>query len=103
VRTLEDYKRWATETCNAFPDNHVTIDGMIAEGDKVVMRCTLRGTNTGDFVTPMPLPATGKQVTMTAMVIVRFAGGKGVEVWQVGDTLGMFQQLGVIPAPGQVS
>jgi len=103
VRTLEDYKRWATETCNAFPDNHVTIDGMIAEGDKVVMRCTLRGTNTGDFVTPMPLPATGKQVTMTAMVIVRFAGGKGVEVWQVGDTLGMFQQLGVIPAPRQVS
>src|SRR5438270_11217837 len=35
VRTLEDYKRWATETCNAFPDNHVTIDGMPTEGGKV--------------------------------------------------------------------
>ncbi len=103
VRTLEDYKRWATETRNAFPDLHGTIDDLIAEGDQVVVRYTIRGTNTGDFVTPMSLPATGKQVSVTGIAIIRFAGGKGVEVRQVGDTLGMFQQLGLIPAPGQAS
>jgi steroid delta-isomerase-like uncharacterized protein len=100
VRTLADYKRWATETRNAFPDSHTTIEDMIAEGDKVVLRWTLRGTNTGDIVTPMPLPATGRQVTISGITIVRIAGGKGVEVWQVGDTLGVLQQLGVIPSMG---
>ena len=103
VRTVEDYKRWVTETRNAFPDIHGTIDDLIAEGDQVVARYTIRGTNTGDFVTPMPLSATGKQVSVTAIAIIRFAGGKGVEVWNQADNLGLFQQLGLIPAPGQAS
>jgi steroid delta-isomerase-like uncharacterized protein len=101
VRTLEDYTQWFTAIRSAFPDFHVTIEDLIAEGDQVVVRYTWRGTNTGDFVTPMPIPATGKQVTATGMSIVRFAGGKGVEVWNQTDSLGLFQQLGVIPAPGQ--
>ena len=101
VRTLEDYKRWTTETRSAFPDMYSTIEDMIAEGDQVVVRASLRGTNTGDIVTPMHIPATGKQVTVSGMTIVRFAGGKGVEVWNLTDTLGIFQQLGLIPVPGQ--
>ncbi len=101
VRTLEDYKRFITETRSAFPDFHVTIEDLIAEGDQVVARLTWRGTNTGDIVTPMHIPATGKQVTVTGITIVRFAGGKGVEVWSQGDSLGLFQQLGLIPVPGQ--
>ena len=101
VRTLEDYKPWVTETRRTFPDLHLTIDDMIAEGDQVVVRLTARGTNTGDLVTPMPHPATGKQVTITGIAIVRFAGGKGVEVWSQTDSLGLFQQLGLIPVPGQ--
>jgi len=101
VRTLADYKRFATESRNAFPDLHLTIEDMIAEGDQVVVRYTLRGTNTGDIVTPMHIPATGKQFTVTGIAIVRFAGGKGVEVWEQDDDLGLYQQLGLIPAPGQ--
>ncbi len=66
----------------------------------MVGRWTFRGTNIGDIVTPMPVPATGKQVTMTGILIVRFAGGKGVEVWDQADSLGLFQQLGLIPVPG---
>ena len=100
VRTLADYKRWVTETRNAFPDNHITIEDMIAEGDKVVLRWTLRGTNTGEIVTPMPLPATGRQVTISGITIVRIAGGKGVEVWSQMDMLGIMQQIGVIPTMG---
>jgi predicted ester cyclase len=101
VRTNQDYKRGVTESRSAFPDLHITIDDLIAEGGQVVMRWTFRGTNTGDLVTPIPLPATGKQVTGSGISIIRFAGEKAVEAWNQGDNLGELQQLGVIPAPGQ--
>ena len=82
VRTLEDLKRYAIETRSEFPDLHFTIEDMIAEGDKVVVRWTLRGTNTGDLVSPMMhIPATGKQVSVTGIGIFRAVGGKGVEAW----------------------
>jgi steroid delta-isomerase-like uncharacterized protein len=103
VRTIEDYTRWFTQIRSAYPDFHVTIEDLVAEGDQVAMRWTFRGTHTGDLVAPMPLPATGKQVTVTGITIVRVASGKGVEVWSQGDTMGFLQQLGVIPAPGQAS
>ncbi len=103
VRTREDYKRWVNETRNAFPDLHGTIEGMFAQGEEVADRWTMRGTNTGDLVTPMMrIPATGKQLTMTGLSIVRFAEGKIVEHWHLADYLGMFQQLGLIPVPQPV-
>jgi steroid delta-isomerase-like uncharacterized protein len=101
VRTTEDYKRWVTETHKAFPDLHFTMEDLVAEGDQVAVRWTFRGTHTGDLVTPMPLPATGKQVTGSGIAIGRFAGGKVLEIWNQGDTMGFMQQLGVIPARGQ--
>jgi predicted ester cyclase len=82
----------------AFPDLHFTVEDMIAEGDKLVARLTVRGTQHGAF---MGIPPTGKHVTVTAIDISRMAGGKSVEHWIEMDTLGMMQQLGVIPAPGQ--
>jgi steroid delta-isomerase-like uncharacterized protein len=103
VLTTEDYKRWVTETRNAFPDLHFTMEDLIAEGDQVAVRWTFRGTHTGELVTPMPLPATGKQVTGSGIAIGRFAGGKALEVWNQGDTMGFMQQLGVIPTPGQAT
>jgi steroid delta-isomerase-like uncharacterized protein len=103
VRTNEDYKRWVTERLSAFPNLHITIEDLVAEGDQVVIRWTLRGTHTSDLLTPIPLPATGKQVTVPGITIVRLAGGRALEVWSQGDTLGFLQQLGVIPAPGQAT
>jgi steroid delta-isomerase-like uncharacterized protein len=102
VHSIADYTHWFTQIRSAFPDFHVTIEDLIAEGDQVMARYSWRGTNTGDFVTPaMQIPATGKQVTVTGMSIGRFAGGKGVEVWNQMDNLGLLQQLGLIPALGQ--
>ena len=101
VRTNDDYKRWVTERLSAFPNLHVTIEDLVADQDQVAMRWTLRGTHTGDLVTPIPLPATGKQITVPGITIVRMAFGKAVEVWSQGDTLGFLQRLGVIPAPSQ--
>ena len=103
VRTLEDYKRYITEFRSIFPDLQVTIDDMIVEGDKVVVRFTWHGTNTGNIVTPtMHLPATGKHVTVTAINIGRYVEGKCVELWLVGDDFGLFQQLGLLPLPQPV-
>jgi predicted ester cyclase len=84
----------------AFPDLHFTVEDLIAEGDKVVARATLSGTQQGTF---MGIPATGKRVTITGIDINRFVGGKSVEHWVEMDTLGMMQQLGVIPPLGPTS
>jgi steroid delta-isomerase-like uncharacterized protein len=82
----------------AFPDAQVTIEDLIAEGDKVTLRATVRGTHRGQF---MGIAPTGKHVTMTGITIFRVAGGKIAEAWQNLDTLGLMQQLGAIPQMAQ--
>ena len=81
----------------AFPDGAMTIEDMIAEGDRVVTRKTFRGTHTGEL---MGIPPTGKQVAIGLIDIVRLVGGRAVESWHAADNLGMLQQLGVIPQLG---
>jgi steroid delta-isomerase-like uncharacterized protein len=93
------FKQFVLMYRSAFPDVHLTIEDQMAEGDKVVSRWTARGTHQGEL---MGIAPTGKQVTVTGMNIERIVGGKLVEGWSNYDTLGMLQQLGVIPAPGQV-
>jgi steroid delta-isomerase-like uncharacterized protein len=82
----------------AFPDAQLTIEELIGEGDKVVARWTIRGRQQQEF---MGIPATGKQITITGIGIYRFAGGKFAEIREQFDQMGMMQQLGVFPAPGQ--
>ena len=83
----------------AFPDLNYRVEDTVAEGDKVVARLTGRGTMKGDF---LGIPATGKQATWTEMHIARVGpDGKFVEHWAVVDQLGMLQQLGLVPTPGQ--
>ena len=103
VCSREDYKRWLTESHSLFPDLHITVEDQIAEADKVAGRWTFRGTNTGAFEAPTPLPATGKPVTVSGINIYRFAEGKIVEEWFQEDTMGMMQQLGFMPAAEQAS
>jgi steroid delta-isomerase-like uncharacterized protein len=91
-------KQLMTAFWTAFPDAHWTVEDLIAEGDKVVSRFTWRATHQGEF---MGVPATGKVVTNTAIIISRVAGGKVVEDWEQADMLGLFQQLGVIPQMAQ--
>jgi predicted ester cyclase len=80
----------------AFPDFHLTIDDMVAEGDKVAFRMTGTGTQHGTF---MGIAPTGRQTTITIIDIARFASGKIVEHWGNRDELGMLLQLGVIIPP----
>jgi predicted ester cyclase len=81
----------------AFPDSYFTVEDMVAEGDKVVTRKTFHGTHEGEL---MGIPPTGRSVSMELIDIVRIAEGKVVEHWSVGDNLGMMQQLGIVPKPG---
>ena len=78
----------------AFPEQHVTVEDLIAEGDKVVSRYTFRATHQGEF---MGVPPTGKGMTVSGIMISRFAGGKWVEDWDSPDALSLMQQLGAIP------
>ena len=79
----------------AFPDLIATVEDVLAEGDKVVIRWTSTGTHRGPLGT---VPATGKRVSVRAMAITRIAGGQLVEGWVMDDQLGMLQQLGVVPS-----
>lgn len=83
----------------AFPDSRITIEDQFENGDKVVTRWTTEGTHKGEF---MGMPATGKHATMNGISIDRVVGGKIVESWGSSDRLGMLQQLGIVPKPGQV-
>jgi predicted ester cyclase len=74
------------EVRSAFPDLHITIDDVVAEGDKVATRWTLRGTHKGEFTGITP---TGKQLAMWGMSIDRVVGGRIVETWIRYDTLGL--------------
>jgi predicted ester cyclase len=79
----------------AFPDGHITIEDVIAEGDRVAVRMTIRATHQGEL---MGLAPTGSPVAMTRISIFRIAGGKIVEWWHNEDTLGMMRQLGLVPS-----
>jgi steroid delta-isomerase-like uncharacterized protein len=93
----EGVKQFVGMLRSAFPDFKFTIDDVVAQGDKVVIRSTWTGTQQGEF---LGIPPTGRGVSFGVIDIVRIAGGKAVEHWGQMDSLRMMQQLGVIPAPG---
>ena len=84
---------WAV-LLRAFPDLHVAVEDVIAEGDKVVCRNTVTGTHQGEY---MGRPPTGKSITYNEIFIFRFAGGRIAETWGVVDVLSQMRQLGLIP------
>jgi predicted ester cyclase len=94
----EGHRQMIAHFQSAFPDGRNTSDELLAEGDKVVQRWTYRGTHDGAFQGIQP---TGRQVTLTGISIWRVETGKIVESWHELDSLGLLQQLGAIPAPGQ--
>jgi hypothetical protein len=78
----------------AFPDLRVTVEDVIAEGDRVVARDTVTGTHRGEY---MGIPPTGRSITYNEIFIARFADGRIAETWGVVDVLSQMRQLGAIP------
>jgi steroid delta-isomerase-like uncharacterized protein len=77
-----------------FPDINQKIEDLFAEGDRVVYRTTIQGTNTGEF---LGAPATGKAVKVNDFTLLRIANGQIVEMWYETNLLEVMQQLGIIP------
>lgn len=94
VGVAEMVRTWHT----AFPDGHMTMDDIITEGEYSVIRMTFRGTHKGDFY---GVPASGKPVEVTSIGIDRVIGGKITEGWGELNMLGLMQQIGAIPGPGE--
>ena len=95
LRGLEEVKRWLARPFMAFPDLHVSVEDVVAEGDKVAIRYTSRGTHqgeTGGLGSP-----TGRQIELEGLAMQRFEGDKIAEFWDRFDTLSLLQQLGLAP------
>jgi predicted ester cyclase len=78
-----------------YPDIHLVVEDLIAEGDKVVGRTTVSGTHQGEF---MGVAGTGKSVTYNEIFIFRIVDGKVVETWGVVDVYAQMKQIGVVAA-----
>jgi len=95
----DGFRQWVSGFLQAMPDWHGTLDQLLADGDTVVARWTVRGTQTGEWRTATgAIPPTGKALAVPGIHIARFVDGKLVELWHSQDRLGMFQQLGLLPA-----
>lgn len=77
-------------------DGHWEIEEIFSAGDRVVVRWTGSGTHVGEL---NAIPPTGKTISVDAISIHRVTGNKISETWEVWDTLGLLQQLGVVPGP----
>src|ERR1043165_4659769 len=97
---IEGYRELMAMYVSAFPDIQITVDDMVAEGDKVVTRFTARGTHRGEF---MGIAPTGSQVTVGGISIIRVAGNKVIDEWEQLDMLGGLQQLGATLVPPEPS
>jgi steroid delta-isomerase-like uncharacterized protein len=96
-RGPEPTKQVASGLSTAFPDRRITHEDTIAEGDKVLIRWSVSGTQEGEL---QGIPPTGRRMTLTGFDLFRIdEGGKIAEMWQEADMLGMMQQLGAMPPP----
>jgi steroid delta-isomerase-like uncharacterized protein len=95
IQGIEQMKHYLALTFKAFPDFNVSVEDVIAEGEKVVSRYTFRGTHQGE--TEEFGPPTGRQFELEGISMHRFEDGKIVEDWERYDNLSLLQQLGLVP------
>jgi predicted ester cyclase len=97
----EEMKSTVRMVTAAFPDNRHEVEEVIAENDRIVVRCTLTGTQLGE---PMGIPPTGRKIAVDEIHIYRLEGGKALEHRVGRDDLGAMHQFGVVadvvPTPG---
>jgi steroid delta-isomerase-like uncharacterized protein len=92
---VEGLKGRATMLLDAF-DPHFTIEDVVMDGDKVVVRWTQTGTHVGEF---LGIPPTGRTFRIAGIDIHRLEDSRLAEHWHVVDQLALFQQLGLVPGP----
>jgi steroid delta-isomerase-like uncharacterized protein len=95
IQGLEEAEQFVAMIKTAFPDMSATVEDVVAEGDKVVTRVTIRGTHQGEVEEYGP--TTGRRVESQGLCLQRIEGGKIVEEWNSYDNLSVLQQLGLAP------
>ncbi len=93
LHSLDEYKQTMPAFHKAFPDHRFTIEDQVAQGNKIAVRWTLRGTHLGEY---QNRPPTGKSILVTGTSTFRIAGGKIQEIWVNMDRLAFMHQLGWI-------
>jgi len=93
MRGPAGFKPYFQKLHDALPDIEVVVEDLVAEGDKVAARCSVRGTHRGDT---LGFAASGRAVNFTGICIVRLRDGRIVEAWNNFDFMSMFQQLGAL-------
>ncbi len=89
-RVIEGVRRGCFSYFQAFPDLHVSIDELIAEGDKVFCRSTFTGTHDGEY---KGIPATGRHIAAESAEVFTIADGKFVGYWCLTSVAGLMRQL----------
>ncbi|NTU84400.1 MAG: ester cyclase [Chloroflexales bacterium] len=87
------FAEWVAAMRYSFPDGVTHIDGLVAEGDFVVARWTMRGTHRG---TINGMPPTGRMVTVTGTTFYHLLAGQVIECWWIIDTIGLLKQIGAL-------
>jgi predicted ester cyclase len=101
VRSREEFKQFALQDAATFPDNRVTLDLIVAEGDMVAFYATYKGTQKGQMG---PFPPSGEQLELEFSGVFRLEGGKIAELWVTWDNIAALTQLGHFPlAPSPVA
>jgi steroid delta-isomerase-like uncharacterized protein len=95
LRGYEQAKQFVSTFFAALPDINLTVEDVLAEGNKAVSRWTIRGTHQGE--TEEFGPPTGRQMELKGITIHRIEDGKIVEEWEAYDNLSVLQQLGLAP------
>jgi steroid delta-isomerase-like uncharacterized protein len=93
IKGPKDFKPFHTLFRDAFPNMMIVIEDMVAEGDKVAARCSVRGKHEGEF---LGRDATQAPVEFTGITIVRIDNGKIVEAWNNFDFMTLHKQVGLL-------
>jgi len=97
VRGPGEFKPFVRNLRGSLPDVRMTVEDLVAEGDRVAVRLSVEGTHRGANFGVAP---TGRRIRIAGIVLVRIAGGKIVEGWNSWDQLGLLRQIGALPAAG---
>ena len=99
---VDGIRSFFSNVFKAFPDGKITVEDLVAKGDKVFYRLLFTGKNTGIMMGmegEPDMPATNKMVECRSIGIAKFEDGKIVQEWENFDDLRMLKQLGVFPPP----
>jgi steroid delta-isomerase-like uncharacterized protein len=95
LRGRDAFRRFHEAMHGAYPDLHLAVEDVIAEGDLVAARWRTSGTHTGEL---FGTPATGKRVRFLELAMARFTDGKATEIWWLPDRTAQMSQLGLMPS-----